>query len=89
MSAGARPGESDMSARMRAGELALGVWLPLALAEIARYLAAWCGTERGVDAALESWGLGDLAAALRRDWEAGEDERQIEAIEELARIYGR
>lgn len=73
---------------MRAGEVALGVWLPLALADMVRYLAAWCGEKRVPDVTLDGWGLSDLAAALRRDIEADEERRRVAEWERIIKEWG-
>lgn len=78
---------------MRAGELALGVWLPLALADIlgwVAYGASWGESEIDRETALKSWGLTDLAQAVENDHvrakEKEENDELMASFERFAKI---
>lgn len=78
---------------MRAGELALGVWLPIALADIIGWIAA--GATMGEvqlerEKVLSAWGLTDLAKAVANDAERAraeeEDNELMASFERFAKI---
>jgi hypothetical protein len=77
--------------RLREGQAAVGVWLPLALADLIGWLAA--GTTMGATIirradALDAWGLPELAKAVRNDDADAEDSATVAAFERLAEMYG-
>lgn len=84
---------------MRSGGAALGVWLPIALADILSWVAfgaTWGERKFRRGQILEAWCLPDLAAAVRTDEDAAEkareedgDDRLIEWIEQIDKDFGR
>lgn len=78
--------------KLREGAAAIGVWLPLALADVVGWLAA--GATMGATIirradALDAWGLPELAKAVRNDDADAEDAATVEGFERLARMFGK
>lgn len=83
--------ETEESVKLREGAAAIGVWLPLALADVVGWLAA--GATMGATIirradALDAWGLPELAKAVRNDDADAEDAATVEGFERLAEMYG-
>ena len=74
--------------KLREGAATLGVWLPLALADIVGWLAAGA-TIIGRADALDAWGLPELAQAVRNDDAGAEDAATVEGFERLFRQFGK
>lgn len=93
LTANASPGEADLDVRKRAGELAVGVWLPLALADILGWIAygaSWGEKEIDRATAVRSWGLTDLAQAVENDLarakEKEENDELMASFERFAKL---
>ena len=86
---GARPGDSVADVRRREGELTLGLWLPLAFATLVQCVIGIAQKPPKRSELLATWALPELSRAVRRDEEAGENERLGEWIEDIERRFGR
>ena len=78
--------------KLREGAATLGVWLPLALADIVGWLAAGAtmgATIIGRADALDAWGLPELAQAVRNDDAGAEDAATVEGFERLFKQFGK
>lgn len=73
---------------MREGAAALGVWLPLAFADLLTAVAKIGGTNLDRERLLDSWALPELAKAVRRDAEECEEQETVEQFEMLFKRYG-
>ena len=74
--------------RRREGAAALGVWLPLALADLFGCVMSLTGVNLRRSDVLASWCLPELAAEARRDEEEGEDRVTVESFNRLAKMFG-
>ena len=73
---------------MREGAAALGVWLPLAFADLLMAVAKIGGTNLERERLLDSWALTELAKAVRRDAEECEEQETVKQFEMLYKRYG-
>lgn len=76
---------------MREGQLALGVWLPLAFADLLGWtisMATMNQSTPGRAEILDSWGLQHLASAVRDEDLRAEDARLVAGFNRIAKRFG-
>lgn len=73
---------------MREGVAALGVWLPIAIADVLTAVAQVGGVKLDRARVLDSWALPELAKAVRKDDEEGAEQETVAQFEMLMKRYG-
>lgn len=74
--------------RLREGLAGLGVWLPLAMADIFGWMQSFDGKGVKRSDVLNSWFLPELAAAVRSDEDECEDRETVENFNRLEEMFG-